>query len=79
MRKFFISLLLVLLLAGGVVAYFGYGMFYNSAVEEVFTVRITPKTTYDAVVEKIKNNSEYDWAFEFYRSEEHTSELQSPF
>ena len=66
MRKFFISLLLVLLLAGGVVAYFGYSMFYNSAVEEVFTVRITPKTTYDAVVEKIKNNSEYDWAFEFY-------------
>ena len=41
-------------------------MFYNSAVDEVFTVRITPKTTYEAVVDKIKKNSEYNWAFEFY-------------
>lgn len=66
MRKFFILLLLVLLLVGGVVAYYCYGMFYNSAVDEVFTVRITPKTTYEAVVDKIKKNSEYNWAFEFY-------------
>lgn len=66
MRKFFISLLLVVVIGAGVAAYVGYGMFYNPAVSEVFTVRITPKTTYEAVVDKVKRNSDNNWAFEFY-------------
>ncbi len=66
MRKFFISLLLIVVIGAGVAAYLIYGMFYNPAVSEVFTVRITPKTTYEAVVDKVKRNSDNNWAFEFY-------------
>lgn len=66
MRKIFISLLLLLLVAGAAVAYFGYQMFYGPAVAEDFSVRITPRTDYQLVVDKVKNNSRYNWAFEFY-------------
>ncbi|MBR5133523.1 MAG: endolytic transglycosylase MltG [Alistipes sp.] len=66
MRKIFIYLLVFLLLAGAVVAYCGYSMFYTSAVTEDFSVRITPKTDYEAVVEKVKKYCKYDFAFEFY-------------
>ena len=66
MRKFFISLLLLLLVGGGVAAYFGYTMFYGPAVADDFTVRITPRTEYESVLDKVKANSKYNWAFEFY-------------
>lgn len=66
MRKFFITLLLILLVGGAVSAYFGYQMFYGPAVAEDFTVRITPRTDYELVVNKVKKNSKNNWAFEFY-------------
>ena len=66
MRKFFISLLLLLLLGGGAAAYIAYQMFYGAAVPEEFTVRITPRTDYELVVDKVKQNSRYNRAFEFY-------------
>ena len=66
MRKFFIILLLLLLLLGGGAAYCGYRMFYGQAVTEDFSVRITPTTDYEAVVEKVKKYCKYDFAFEFY-------------
>ena len=66
MRKFFISLLIITLLGGGFAAYCGYEMFYGRAVTEDFSVRITPRTDYSAVVEKVKKFCKYDWAFEFY-------------
>ena len=66
MRKFFISLLLILLLGGGVAAFCAYRMFYGVAVDEQFSVRITPRTTYADVVNKVKQCSKYNWAFEFY-------------
>ena len=66
MRKFFIYLLLLLLIGGGALAYFAYQMFYGPAVTEDFTVRITPRTDYELVVNKVKKNSKYNWAFEFY-------------
>ena len=66
MRKFFISLLIITLLGGGFAAYCGYEMFYGKAVTEDFSVRITPRTDYSAVVEKVKKFCKYDWAFEFY-------------
>ena len=66
MRKFFITLLLILLIGGAVSAYFGYQMFYGPAVAEDFTVRITPRTDYELVLNKIRSNSKYNFAFEFY-------------
>ena len=66
MRKFFIYLLLFILLAGGAAAYSAYRMFYTPSVTEDFSVRITPKTDYEAVVEKVKKYCKYDFAFEFY-------------
>lgn len=66
MRKFFISALLILVVCGAIAAYALYNMFYGPAVAEEFTVRITPRTDYELVVEKVKKNSIYDWAFEFY-------------
>ena len=44
MRKFFIYLLVFLLVAGAATGYCGYRMFYGPAVTEDFSVRITPKT-----------------------------------
>ena len=66
MRKFFISLLIVLVIGGVAIACLGYQMFYGVAVDEEFSVRITPKTTYEAVVDKVKTHSKYNHAFEFY-------------
>lgn len=66
MRKFFIILILVLIVGGGAMAYVAYQMFYGSAVSEDFTVRITPRTDYELVIDKVKQNSRYNWAFEFY-------------
>lgn len=66
MRKFFIYLLVFLLVAGAATGYYGYRMFYGPAVTEDFSVRITPKTDYEAVVEKVKKHCKYDFAFEFY-------------
>ena len=66
MRKFFIILILVLIVCGGAMACVAYQMFYGSAVSEDFTVRITPRTDYELVIDKVKQNSRYNWAFEFY-------------
>lgn len=66
MRKFFIILLLVLIVGGAAMACVAYQMFYGSAVSEDFTVRITPRTDYELVIDKVKQNSRYNWAFEFY-------------
>jgi UPF0755 protein len=66
MRKFFIILILVLIVGGGAMACVAYQMFYGSAVSEDFTVRITPRTDYELVIDKVKQNSRYNWAFEFY-------------
>ena len=66
MRKFFISLLLLMLIGGGATAYVAYQMFYGPAVPEEFMVRITPHTDYERVVDKVKQNSRYNRAFEFY-------------
>jgi len=66
MRKIFLILLLLLAITGGVMAYVGYQMFYGPAVAEEFTVRITPRTDYELVVDKVTKNSKYNWAFEFY-------------
>ena len=66
MRKFFIILLLLILVGGGVAAYALYQMFYGAAVPEEFSVRITPRTDYELIVDKVKQNSRYNRAFEFY-------------
>ena len=66
MRKFFITLAVLTLLFGGAAAYCGYEMFYGKSVTEDFSVRITPRTDYSAVVEKVKKYCKYDWAFEYY-------------
>lgn len=66
MRKFFIILILVLIVGGGAMTCVAYQMFYGSAVSEDFTVRITPRTDYELVIDKVKQNSRYNWAFEFY-------------
>ena len=66
MRKFFIILLLLILVGGGAAAYALYQMFYGAAVPEEFSVRITPRTDYELIVDKVKQNSKYNRAFEFY-------------
>lgn len=65
-KKIVVIVIIILLLLAGIGAYWGYNMFYGSAVERDFEVELSEGESYNKMVTKVKANIDNHWAFDYY-------------